>query len=173
MQTIKLKDKPFLVIGSSGQEETLTQDIVDNYNSIAINKSPFKVDIIFRYDVPNDNLTKLDMCNYFCTNIKYKDYEKYQNNKCKFFESEYRIISKELPVLGFYRFTVTGVLNYIAIVKPKAEVYLAGIDHSNKQYKVPSVREYIEEYDKQGLLKIYQTDINSKNWKLEYKEINK
>ena len=97
MQTIKLKDKPFLVIGSSGQEETLTQDIVDNYNSIAINKSPFKVDIIFRYDVPNDNLTKLDMCNYFCTNIKYKDYEKYQNDKCKFFESEYRIISKELP----------------------------------------------------------------------------
>ena len=76
METIKLDDKPFLIIGSSGQEKELTQDIVNKYNSIAINKSPFNVDIIFRYDTPNDNLTKLDMCRYFCTNIKYKDYEK-------------------------------------------------------------------------------------------------
>ena len=122
METIKLKDKPFLIIGSSGQEKTLTQEIVDKYNSIAINKSPFKVDIIFRYDVPDNNITKLDMCRYFCTNSKYKDYPQYKNEKCKFFDAEYKIISDKLPLLGAYRFTVTVALNYIAIVRPQAEV---------------------------------------------------
>ena len=46
-----------------------------------------------------------------------------------------------------------------------------GIDHSKEQYDDPTVRAFIEQYDEQGLLKIYQTDFNSKNWKLEYKEI--
>ena len=169
MKTIKLKNKPFLIIGSSGQEKELTQNIVDKYNSIAINKSPFKVDIIFRYDVPNDRLTNLDVCDYFCTNIKYKDYEKYQNDKCKFFEPEYKIISQELPVLGVYRFTTTAALNFISIVKPESEVYLVGIDHSKYQYNDPSVRAYIEQY--KDLLKLYQTDFNSKGWKLEYRKI--
>ena len=169
MKSIKLEDKPFLIRGSSGQEKLLTQEIVNKYNSIAINKSPFKVNIIFRYDVPNDNLTKLDMCDYFCTNIKYKDYEKYQDPKCKFFEPEYKIISEELPVLGVYRFTTTAAINFISIVKPQSEVYLVGIDHSRAQYNDPSVRAYIEQY--KDLLKLYQTDFNSKGWNLEYKEI--
>ena len=172
MKNIKLDaDKPFLIIGSSGQEQNLTQEIVNRYNSIAINKSPFNVDIIFRYDVPNDKLTKLDMCRYFCTNVKYKDYEKYQNDKCKFFEPEYKIISDKLPILGVYRFTVTLALNYIAITKPQSEVYLVGIDHSKYQYKDVTVRQFIEKYDTQGLLKLYQTDYNSKNWNIEYKGI--
>lgn len=169
MNTIKLKDKPFLIIGSSGQEETLTQDIVDRYNSIAINKSPFDVDIIFRYDYPNDKLTQLDKCRYFCTNIKYKDYAKYQDEKCKFFEPEYKIISEAFPVLGVYRFTTTAALNFISIAKPQSEVYLVGIDHSRKQYNDPTVRAFIERYA--DLLKLYQTDFNSKGWKLEYREI--
>ena len=170
MNTIEFnKNKPFLIIGSSGQEEQLTQEIVNKYNSIAINKSPFMVDITFRYDYPNDGLTNLDRCRYFCTNIKYKDYEKYQLDKCKFFVPEYRIISKELPILGVYRFTVTLALNYIAIVRPQAEVYLVGIDHSKAQYNDSTVRRFIEQY--KDLLKLYQTDFNSKGWNLEYKEI--
>lgn len=171
MDSIKLEDKPFLIIGSSGQEQELTQETVNKYNSIAINKSPFNVDIIFRYDIPNDNLTKLDMCKYFCTNIKYKDYEKYQDPKCKFFEPKYRIISEQLPVLGIYRFTTTAALNFISIVKPQAEVYLVGIDHATAQYDDYTVRQFIEQY--KDLLKIYQTDFNSKGWKLEYKELKK
>lgn len=169
METIKLSDKPFLIIGSSGQEETLTQEVVNKYNSIAINKSPFKVDIIFRYDSPNDNLTKLDNCRYFCTNIKYKDYEKYKNDKCKFFKPEYKIISDKLPVLGVYRFTTTAALNFVSITAPQSEVYLVGIDHSKYQYKDSSVRAFIEQY--KDLLKLYQTDFNSKGWNLEYREI--
>lgn len=171
MNSIELKDKPFLIIGSSGQEQTLTQEIVNNYNSIAINKCPFDVDIIFRYDLPNDNLTRLDKCRYFCTNIKYKDYAGYKNDKCKFFEPEYKIISDKLPVLGIYRFTTTAALNFISIIRPQAEVYLIGIDHSKAQYNDPTVRRFIEQY--KDLLKLYQTDFNSKGWKLEYKEIIK
>ena len=173
METIKLKDKnkPFLIIGSSGQEKTLTQEIVDKYNSIAINKSPFKVDIIFRYDIPDKKITELDKCNYFCTNIKYKDYLEYQNEKCKFFEPEYKIISDKLPVLGVFKFTTTAAINFISIVKPQSEVYLVGIDHSKYQYNDPTVRSFIEQYNSKGLLTIYQTDYNSKGWKLEYKEI--
>ena len=169
MNTIELKDKPFLIIGASGQEKTLTQEIVNKYNSIAINRSPFNVDIIFRYDAPNSNATKLDMCRYFCTNIKYKNYTLYQNEKCKFFEPEYKIISDKLPVLGAYRFTVTLALNYIAIVRPQSEVYLVGIDHSRGQYNDITVKRFIERY--KDLLKIYQTDFNSEGWNLEYREI--
>lgn len=169
METIKLKDKPFLIIGSSGQEKTLTQEIVDKYNSIAINKSPFKVDIIFRYDVPDNNITKLDMCRYFCTNSKYKDYPQYKNEKCKFFDAEYKIISDKLPLLGAYRFTVTVALNYIAIVRPQAEVYLVGIDHTTAQYNDATVRRFIERY--KDFLKLYQTDFNSTGWNLEYRKL--
>lgn len=169
METIKLPDKPFLIIGSSGQEKTLTQEIVNKYNSIAINRSPFFTDIIFRYDNPNVNPSNLDMCKYFCTNIKYKDHEKYQNEKCKFFEPEYRIISDKLPILGIYRFTTTAALNFVSIIAPQSEVYLVGIDHSKAQYNDPTVRRFIEQY--KDLLKLYQTDFNSKGWKLEYKEI--
>ena len=169
METIKLKDKPFLIIGSSGQEKTLTQEIVDKYNSIAINKSPFKVDLIFRYDVPDNNITKLDMCRYFCTNSKYKDYPQYKNEKCKFFDAEYKIISDKLPLLGAYRFTVTVALNYIAIVRPQAEVYLVGIDHTTAQYNDATVRRFIERY--KDFLKLYQTDFNSTGWNLEYRKL--
>lgn len=169
METIKLEDKPFLIIGSSGQEKQLTQEIVNKYNSIAINRSPFFTDIIFRYDTPKPNPSNLDMCRYFCTNIKYKDFEEYQNEKCKFFEAEYKIISDKLPLLGAYRFTVTVALNYIAIVRPQAEVYLVGIDHSKAQYNDPTVRRFIEQY--KDLLKLYQTDFNSKGWQLEYREL--
>lgn len=169
MKTIKLEDKPFIIIGSSGQEQTLTQEIVDKYNSIAINKSPFNVDIIFRYDIPDDKLTDLNKCKYFCTNIKYKDYQKYQNEKCKFFEPEYKIISDKLPILGVYRFTTTAAINFISIIKPHSEVYLVGIDHSKAQYNDYTVRNYIEQY--KDRLKIYQTDFNSKGWNLEYREI--
>lgn len=171
MNTIKLDKKPYLIIGSSGQEKELTQEIVNRYNSIAINKSPFNVDIIFRYDIPNDNLTKLDKCKYFCTNIKYKDYDKYQNEKCKFFEPEYRIISDKLSILGIYRFTTTAALNFISIIDPQSEVYMVGIDHSKGVYNDPSVRRFIEQY--KDLLKLYQTDFNSKGWNLEYKELTK
>lgn len=169
METIKLKDKPFLIIGSSGQEKTLTQEIVDKYNTIAINQCPFKVNIIFRYDSPANNYAKLEMCDYFCTNILYKDYDKYKNPKCKFFQPEYKIISKELPILGVYRFTVTVALNFISIVRPQSEVYLVGIDHSKGVYDDPTVRRFIEQY--KDLLKLYQTDFNSEGWNLEYKEI--
>lgn len=169
METIKLKDKPFLIIGSSGQERELTQDIVDKYNSIAINKTPFKVDIIFRHDIPNDKLTKFDMCNYFCTDIKYKDYPQYQNDKCKFYQPEYKTISDKFPVLGIYRFTTTAALNFIKIVAPKSEVYMVGIDHSKYQYNDPSVRQFIEQYKE--YLTLYQTDFNSKGWNLEYRNI--
>lgn len=170
METIKLDDKkPFLIIGSSGQEKELTQEIVNKYNSIAINKSPFITDIIFRYDNPNVNPSNPDMCKYFCTNIKYKDFEIYQSEKCKFFEPEYKIISDKLPLLGVYRFTTTIALNYIAIVAPQSEVYLVGIDHSKAQYNDPSVRRFIEQY--KDLLKLYQTDFNSIGWNLEYREL--
>lgn len=169
METIKLKDKPFLIIGSSGQEKTITQEIVDKYNSIAINKSPFKVDIIFRYDFPDDTLTDLNKCDYFCTNIKYKDYPKYQNNKCKFFKPKFNIISDKFPILGAYRFTTTVALNFISIVAPNTEVYLVGIDHAKDNYNDSTVRRFIEQY--KSLLKLYQTDFNSVGWDLEYKEI--
>lgn len=169
METIELKDKPFLIIGSSGQEKELTQSIVDKFNSIAINRSPFYTDIIFRYDNPNPNPSDLDKCRYFCTNAKYRDYEKYQDDKCKFFEPQFKVISDKLPVLAAYRFTVTVALNYIAIVRPQAEVYLVGIDHSKYQYNDPNVRRYIEQY--KDLLKLYQTDFNSIGWNLEYKEL--
>lgn len=170
MNTIEFnKNKPFLIIGSSGQEQKLTQEIVNKYNSIAINKSPFFTDIIFRYDHPNVNPSNPDMCKYFCTNIKYKDFEIYQSEKCRFFEPEYKIISDKLPLLGVYRFTTTIALNYIAIVAPQSEVYLVGIDHSKAQYNDPTVRRFIEQY--KDLLKLYQTDFNSTGWNLEYKEI--
>lgn len=169
MNSIKLKDKPFIIIGSSGQEKTLTQELVNKYNSIAINKSPFKVDIIFRYDFPDDILTDLSKCDYFCTNIKYKDYPKYQDEKCKFFEPRFNVISDSLPVLGAYRFTTTVALNFISIVRPLSEVYLVGIDHSKDNYDDSTVRRFIEQY--KTLLRLYQTDFNSVGWNLEYKEI--
>lgn len=170
MENIVLdKTKPFLIIGSSGQEKELTQETVNKYNSIAINRSPFFTDIIFRYDNPNHKPSDLSTCRYFCTHIKYKDYERYQDNKCRFFDSEYKIISDKLPLLGAYRFTVTVALNYIAIVAPQSEVYLVGIDHSKAQYNDPSVRRFIEQY--KDLLKLYQTDFTSKGWNLEYREI--
>lgn len=169
METIKLKDKPFLIIGSSGQEKTLSQEIVDKYNSIAINRSPFKVDIMFRCDRPSRGRSNLDICDYFCTSIEYKKEEQYQNEKCKFFIPEYKIISQKLPILGVYRFTATAILNYIAIVKPKSEVYLTGIDHSRGVYRDETVRRFIERYKE--YLTIYQTDFNSQGWELEYKEI--
>ena len=169
MNTIKLKDKPFLIIGSSGQEKILNQEIVDRFNTIAINKCKFKVDIIFRYDVPDDELTDLSKCDYFCTQIKFKDYEKYQNEKCKFFEPKFNVISDKLPILGAYRFTTTVALNFISIIKPFSEVYLVGIDHSKDNYDDPTVRRFIEQY--KSLLKLYQTDFNSVGWNLEYKEI--
>ena len=87
----------------------------------------------------------------------------------KFFEPEYRIISDKLPVLGIYRFTTTAALNFISIVKPQSEVYLVGIDHATAQYDDVTVRQFIEQY--KDLLKLYQTDFNSKGWNLEYKEI--
>ena len=71
MDTIQFKDKPFLVIGSSGQEKELTQEIINKYNSIAINRSNFDVDIIFRCDRPYGNLY-LDKCKYFFANEEYK-----------------------------------------------------------------------------------------------------
>lgn len=170
MENIVLdKTKPFLIIGSSGQEKELTQEIVNKYNSIAINRSPFFTDIIFRYDNPNNRPSDLNACRYFCTHIKYKDYEKYQDNKCRFFDSEYKIISDKISILGAYRFTVTVALNYIAIVAPQSEVYLVGIDHSKAEYNDPSVRRFIEQYN--DFLKLYQTDFNSKGWNLEYREI--
>ena len=170
MENIKLdKNKPFLIIGSSGQEKNLTQEIVEKYNSIAINKSPFNVDIIIRYDIPDDKLTDLNKCKYFCTNIKYKNYPKYKNDKCRFFEAEYGIISEKLPLLGVFRFTTTAALNFISIVSPQNEVYLVGIDHSKAQYNDPAVRRFIERY--KDLLKLYQTDFSSTGWQLEYKEI--
>lgn len=169
MKTIKLKNKPFLIIGSSGQENILTQDVVNKYNSIAINKSPFKVDIIFRYDFPDDTLTDLNKCDYFCTNIKYRDYPKYQNNKCKFFEPKFHVISDKLPILGAYRFTTTVALNFISIVAPNTEVYLVGIDHAKDNYNDITVRRFIEQY--KDYLKLYQTDFNSVGWDLEYRKI--
>lgn len=169
MNTIKLKDKPFLIIGSSGQEKILNQKIIDRFNTIAINKSKFNVDIIFRYDVPDDELTDLSKCDYFCTNVKYKDYEKYKNEKCKFFEPKFNFISKAFPVLGVYRFTTTVALNFISITRPQTDVYLVGIDHSKDNYDDPTVRRFIEQY--KSLLKLYQTDSNSIGWNLEYREI--
>jgi len=169
MKTIKLKNKPFLIIGSSGQENILTQDVVNKYNSIAINKSPFKVDIIFRYDFPDDTLTDLNKCDYFCTNIKYRDYPKYQNNKCKFFKPKFNVISDKLPILGAYRFTTTVALNFISIVAPNTEVYLVGIDHAKDNYNDITVRRFIEQY--KDYLKLYQTDFNSIGWDLEYRKI--
>lgn len=166
MDTIQFKNAPFLIIGRSGQEKTLTQDIVNKYNSIAINVSPFDVDIIFRCDRPGRNLY-LDKCRYFCTDEKYR--KQYKNDKCRFFKSEYKIISEKLPVLGVYYFTVTAVLNYIALVKPKSEVYLVGIDHNKRAYFRPGFKEFVERYKK--YLTIYQTDFNSVGWNLEYKEI--
>lgn len=166
MKTIELKEKPFLIIGRSGQEKILTQEIVNKYNSIAINVSNYDVDIIFRCDRPQGYLY-LDKCKYFCTSEEYKKHDEYQNKKCKFFKSEYKIISEELPILGVYRFTVTAALNFIHIVKPKSEVFLTGIDHSIGNYRDISVKRFIEKYD----LTIYQTDFNSKGWNLEYREI--
>lgn len=166
MDTIQFKDKPFLIIGSSGQEKELTQEIINKYNSIAINRSNFDVDIIFRCDRPYGNLY-LDKCKYFLANEEYK--KQYDSDKVKFFKTEYKVISKELPILGIYYFTVTAVLNYITLIKPKTEVYLIGIDHSKGQYAKQGVREFIEQYKK--YLTIYQTDFNSKGWNLEYKEI--
>lgn len=166
MDKIKFKDKPFLVIGSSGQEKTLTQDIVNKFNSIAINRSRLDVDIVFRCDRPSGNLY-LDKCRYFLTDEKYK--KQYDSNKCRFFKAEYKIISKELPTLGLFYFTVTAVLNYIALVKPKAEVYLVGIDHAKGRYAKSGIREFIERYKE--YLRIYQTDFNSTGWNLEYREI--
>jgi hypothetical protein len=72
-------------------------------------------------------------------------------------------------VLGVYYFTVTAVLNYIALVKPKSEVYLVGIDHNKRAYFRPGFKEFVERYKK--YLTIYQTDFNSVGWNLEYKEI--
>lgn len=166
MNTIQFKDKPFLIIGSSGQEKELTQEIVDKYNSIAINRSALDVDIIFRCDRPQGDLY-LDKCRYFLTNEKYK--KQYDSDKVKFFRTEYKIISDKLPTLGLYYFTVTAVLNYIALVKPKAKVYLVGIDHSKRRYAKQGIREFIERYKE--YLTIYQTDFNSIGWNLEYKEI--
>lgn len=169
MDTIKLKDKPFLIIGSSGQEKILTQEIVNNYNSIGINRSPVFVDIIFKYDAPRKYPLQINNCNYYCTHIRYKDNPFHQNNKCRFFDTEYKIISDDLSKLGMYKFTVTIALNYITIVKPQSEVYMVGIDHSKGIYKDKTAREFIERYSE--YLKIYQTDFNSKGWNLEYKEI--
>lgn len=169
MNTIKLKDKPFLIIGSSGQEKTLTQEIVNNFNSIAINKSPFYTDIIFRYDRPIGTMAEIKRGKWYFTSEQYKKYTLYQGDKFKFFKPEYKIISKELPTLGAYRFTVTLALNYIAIVKPMSEVYLVGIDHSKGKYSDPTVKRFIERYKE--YLKLYQTDFNSKGWELTYKEL--
>lgn len=168
MNTIQFKDKPFLIIGRSGQEKQLTQEIIDKYNSIAVNITKFNVDIIFRCDRPWGYLYA-DKCKYFITDEKYKKHSEYQGDKYKFFKSEYKIISQALPLIGVYRFTVTGVLNFIALVKPKSEVYLVGIDHSKGKYKDPTVKRFIERYKE--YLTIYQTDFNSEGWNLEYKEI--
>lgn len=168
MDSINFKDSPFLIIGSSGQEKTLTQEIVNKYNSIAINRCPLEVDIIFRCDRPQKN-SYIEKCKYFFTNEEYKSHSIYQNEKCRFFKSQYKIISDKLPLLGFYRFTITSVLNYIAIVKPQSEVYLVGIDHSKGVYRDPQARKFIEQYKE--YLTIYQTDFNSEGWNLIYKEI--
>lgn len=168
MDTIKLKNKPFLIIGSSGQEKILTQEIVNKYNSIAINRSPFDVDIIFRADRPCA-CNYSDKCKYFFTDEKYKKHSDYQGENFKFFKSEYKIVSDALPVLGLYRFTFTLALNYIALVKPKSEVYLVGIDHSKGKYRDKTVKTFVDRY--KDLLTIYQTDFNSDGWNLEYKEI--
>lgn len=169
MNTIQFKDKPFLIIGRSGQEKQLTQKTVDKFNSIAINRCPFDVDIIFRYDRPKGSMSEIPKGKWFITSEEYKKYSIYQGEKFKFFKPEYKIISKELPTLGVYRFTVTVALNYIAIVKPMSEVYLVGIDHTKGKYKDPSVNRFIEQY--KSLLKLYQTDFNSSGWELEYKEL--
>ena len=166
MDTIQFKDTPFLIIGSSGQEKELTQELVNKYNSIAINRCRLDVDIVFRCDRPQGNLY-LDKCKYFLTNEQYK--KQYDSEKVRFFRTEYKVISDKLPTLGFYYFTVTAVLNYIALVKPKAEVYLVGIDHSKRQYAKAGIRDFIERY--REYLTIYQTDFNSVGWNLEYKEI--
>lgn len=168
MDTIILKDAPFLIIGRSGQENILTQEIVDKYNSIAINVTKFNVDMIFRADRPWGYLYS-DKCKYFFTDEKYKKHSDYQGEKFRFFKSEYKIVSDALPVLGLYRFTFTLALNYIALVKPKSEVYLVGIDHSKGKYRDKTVKTFVDRY--KDLLTIYQTDFNSDGWNLEYKEI--
>lgn len=169
MNTIILDDnKPFLIIGSSGQEKILTQEIVNKYNSIAINKSDFNVDVIFRFDNPTKK-QDFSKCRYFATKKEYQ--KRYNSDKCRFFESEYKIISDNISLLGMYRYTVTLVLNFIKIIQPQAEVYLVGIDHNKKGYRDPKVKRFIERYKK--YLKVYQTDFNSEGWNLEYKELIK
>lgn len=161
------ENKDFLIIGSSGQEKQLTQNIVDKYNSIAINRTDFNVDIIFRVDRPKLSKQDFSKCRYFLTHQDYK--KQYENDKCRFFDSEYKIISKSFPVLGCFRFSVTAALNFIAIKRPQANVYLVGIDHNKGGYKDPTVKRFIERY--KDLLNLYQTDFNSEGWNLEYRKI--
>ena len=169
MNTIILDDnKPFLIIGSSGQEKILTQEIVNKYNSIAINRSDYNVDIIIMSDVPRIN-TNFSKCRYFLANEEYK--KEFKTDKIIYFKSEYKIISDNFSVLGRFQFTVTLALNFIKIIKPGAEVYLVGIDHNRGKYKDPKVKRFIERYKK--YLKVYQTDFSSVGWNLEYKELIK
>lgn len=169
MNTIILDDnKPFLIIGSSGQEKILTQEIVNKYNSIAINRSKLNVDILLISDIPKIN-TNLSKCRYFLINEEYK--KEFNKDKVRYFKSEYKIISDNFPTLGRYQFTVTVALNFIKIIRPGAEVYLVGIDHNRGKYNDPKVKRFIERYKE--YLKIYQTDFSSKGWNLEYKELIK